>query len=115
MGRSERVRGRGKGFEGVGAGTGSIITGGSSTGAPLLPRSRSSPSGLCDEDSDVVDCDGKVSRSPPSRSAFFFPGLAESPEEEDAMLAVLAAGSLMDLERSRVAFWRNLGNLLGWF
>lgn len=86
MGLSERVRGRGKGFEGVGEGTGSIITGGSSTEA------------------------GKVSLSPPNRLPLLllvFPGCEsglDPPDEELAMLVVLAVGSFIDLERSRFDF-----------
>lgn len=78
--------GAGKGIRGRRRRNGSIITGGSSTEA------------------------GKVSLSPPNRLPLLllvFPGCEsglDPPDEELAMLVVLAVGSFIDLERSRFDF-----------
>ena len=90
MGRSDRVRGRGLGFDAVGAGTGSMITGGSSI------------------ESDAGE--ELIFFTAPNRLPAFLP----DPEEDELAILVLlpaAIGSVIDLALSRFAFCRNLGSL----
>jgi hypothetical protein len=96
MGRSDRVRGRRLGFDAVGAGTGSMITDGSSIESGTVA---------------AAFCTTPANRLPPF--------LSDPEDDELAILALLpvavtaAKGSVIDLALSRLAFCRNLGSFGG--
>lgn len=123
MGRSDLVRGRGKGFEGVGAGTGSMITGGSDSEADRIEYVESMLVSPACGVGITIGAGCSPPRSPPSRLPFFpfsLPAAASNDDDDElAMLPPLplpcifaAAGSVNDLDLSAFdfCFWRNLGS-----